>query len=479
MTSTSDNDKIFENSTSVLHDLVNKYNVPEQVVNKISSTIDNLTETLHNFQADVDSEVSENHDMMVEENTDEISGKLVTTQSNSSRSDRSSSSGSSRGSSSGSSVSIFDFTCDLLKDRYYIIYLLGSGTFSAVWLAYDLKNKDYVAIKIQNPEDYKDAEYELQIYQKLGESNNQHIAKLLDFFKYEQDTEDSSYHVCLVFNLYGFDIYNLLKRYNTGLDVKTVKKIMNQSLDALVTIHDKYRLIHTDIKPENIMIKQLTPMTLWVIEQFNSFEPKKFKSVSKFKKFIDPKVKELEDSYAKMEYYFVSQPFELDTENIEIVLTDFGSACYETESISDDIQTRYYRAPEVILGKKFYKSVDMWSMGCICYELLTANTLFDADKTKNVDRDTHHLYIIQKFCGIYPKILLGNAKYAHRFFNANGVMKEFDEIPQYNISGMLSEEFMISNEESDYWSQLLEKCFIYHPRKRISASEALTFLNNE
>ena len=120
MTSTSDNDKIFENSTSVLHDLVNKYNVPEQVVNKISSTIENLTETLHNFQADVDSELSENHDIMVDENTDEISGKLVTTQSNSSRSDKSSS-GSSCGSSSGSSVSIIDFTCDLLKDRYNIL----------------------------------------------------------------------------------------------------------------------------------------------------------------------------------------------------------------------------------------------------------------------------------------------------------------------------------------------------------------------
>ena len=59
------------------------------------------------------------------------------------------------------------------------------------------------------------------------------------------------------------------------------------------------------------------------------------------------------------------------------MLVDLGNACWVHKHFSDDIQTRQYRCPEVIVGAKYDTSADMWSLACICFELLTGDLLFD------------------------------------------------------------------------------------------------------
>ncbi len=60
----------------------------------------------------------------------------------------------------------------------------------------------------------------------------------------------------------------------------------------------------------------------------------------------------------------------------EVKVIDLGSSCYVTDQLSSYVQSRSYRAPEVILGLPYDQKVDIWSLGCILAELLTGNVLF-------------------------------------------------------------------------------------------------------
>ena len=90
-------------------------------------------------------------------------------------------------------------------------------------------------------------------------------------------------------------------------------------------------------------------------------------------------------------------------ENCKIVLTDFGSNLKIRELDDDEIQTRYYRAPEVILNLHYTEKIDVWSIGCILYEIYTGRILFDPDKDKDFSRDFHHLFLIEEICGSIPE----------------------------------------------------------------------------
>jgi serine/threonine protein kinase len=71
--------------------------------------------------------------------------------------------------------------------------------------------------------------------------------------------------------------------------------------------------------------------------------------------------------------------------NVKIV--DLGNACWTHKHFTDDIQTRQYRAPEVLLGAKYDTSADIWSLACIVFELVTGDLLFDPQEGKSWDRE--------------------------------------------------------------------------------------------
>lgn len=68
-------------------------------------------------------------------------------------------------------------------------------------------------------------------------------------------------------------------------------------------------------------------------------------------------------------------------------LVDFGSACWTYKQFTDDIQTRQYRCPEVLLGSRYSTHADLWSFACICFELATGDVLFDPHSGKLFDPD--------------------------------------------------------------------------------------------
>ncbi|XVF55610.1 hypothetical protein PTKIN_Ptkin06aG0049900 [Pterospermum kingtungense] len=95
----------------------------------------------------------------------------------------------------------------------------------------------------------------------------------------------------------------------------------------------------------------------------------------------------------------------LESVDLKCKLVDFGNACWTYKQFTNDIQTRQYRCPEVILGSKYSTSADLWSFACICFELATGDVLFDPHSGDNFGRDEVFPFImllyVLLFCTTY------------------------------------------------------------------------------
>lgn len=92
-----------------------------------------------------------------------------------------------------------------------------------------------------------------------------------------------------------------------------------------------------------------------------------------------------------------------DMETAKCVVVDFGNACWTYKHFTDDIQTRQYRSPEVILGAKYGTPADMWSLGCVVFELVTGDFLFEPKSGSNWDRDEDHIALMIELLGKPPR----------------------------------------------------------------------------
>ena len=87
-----------------------------------------------------------------------------------------------------------------------------------------------------------------------------------------------------------------------------------------------------------------------------------------------------------------------------VKLVDFGNACWTHKHFTDDIQTRQYRAPEVIVRNSYNTAVDVWSCACLVFELLTGDFLFDPQESEYIDRDEDHLALIVELLQTQPQV---------------------------------------------------------------------------
>ena len=132
---------------------------------------------------------------------------------------------------------------------------------------------------------------------------------------------------------------DLIEKHYKGLPLPIVKSITKQILVALDYLHTKPKIIHTDLKPENVLL--IEPFKLI---NGSDLVPDRSIPVTKIK------------------------------------IADLGNACWVDKHFTDDIQTRQYRAPEVILGCPYDSSADLWSLACIVFELATGDLLFKPKK---------------------------------------------------------------------------------------------------
>ncbi len=226
--------------------------------------------------------------------------------------------------------------------RYEIIELLGKGSFGQVFRCKDHKNGAVVALKVikNQPRFHQQGIVEVRVLdavRKAGKDCNAYIIEMLDYFTFR-------HHICLTFELLSITLYDFMRENSfAGFSLSLIRKFAIQLLLGLCLLR-RLRIAHCDLKPENIMLKSRGRSGIKII--------------------------------------------------------DVGSGCFENERVYTYIQSRFYRAPEIIFGVAYTCGIDMWSFGCILYELYTGNSLFPADSEADL------LQRIMEVKGLPPRELV-------------------------------------------------------------------------
>jgi len=144
--------------------------------------------------------------------------------------------------------------------KYTVIRKLGWGHFSTVWLSKDNSTGKHVALKVvRSAAHYTEtAVDEIKLLNKIVQANpnhpgRKHVVSLLDSFEHKGP---NGTHVCMVFEVLGENLLGLIKRWNhRGIPMPLVKQITKQVLLGLDYLHRECGIIHTDLKPENVLIE--------------------------------------------------------------------------------------------------------------------------------------------------------------------------------------------------------------------------------
>jgi serine/threonine protein kinase len=151
------------------------------------------------------------------------------------------------------------------------------------------------------------------------------------------------------------------------------------------------------------------------------------------------------------------------------VVVDLGNACWTHRHFSEDIQTRQYRAPEVIIGSKYDTSADLWSLACITFELLTGDLLFDPRAGEDYDRDEDHLAMFQELLGKMPKRLALSGKYSKNFFDKKGNLKHIKQLKFWPVQDVLKEKYHFKKEDAEAVADFMMPMLEFEPKSRATA----------
>lgn len=248
--------------------------------------------------------------------------------------------------------------------RYTVVGMLGSGQFGQVFQVAEISPSGELgtayAMKITKSElRYRaQAEHEVQmlstVLENAFENEASHVSKLVNWFVFKG-------HVCIVLELLSVDLLAIIKKRDyVGLPLALVQNVARELLAVLVCLK-RSDVVHGDIKPENVVLS--------------------------------------------------------DGFSAHVKLIDFGSARLLRERCSFYIQSRYYRAPEVVLAIPHGCEIDMWSLGCLLVELFIGMPIFAGQS------EVQLLEIITSMMGQFPAKVIRKSPRAAELFHANGVMK--------------------------------------------------------
>ena len=294
-----------------------------------------------------------------------------------------------------------------IKKRFILQKKIGQGAYGVVFKAIDKKTKEQVALKklfgaFQDEVDSQRTFREVMLLQELNGHDN--IIRLLNVIKAENDLD-----LYLVFDYMEADLFNVI-RANILQDIHK-KFIIYQILKAIKFIHSA-DIIHRDLKPSNIFINS--------------------------------------DCHVKLGDFGLARTL--------------GHNPHIQNMVTEYVATRWYRAPEMILAaQKYGKPIDMWSVGCILYELLVGTPLLPGKSTKEM-----------------MKMMFGVTGFPDRK-EYNEVKNEckiqhidYDDLLQEKIKKKKNILQMVSGSTHDEVAiDLLLKLLVFNPKKRLTAEEAL------
>jgi len=298
--------------------------------------------------------------------------------------------------------------------RYDIVQKLGKGAYGIVWRAMDKKTKDVVALKkifdaFQNSTDAQRTFREVMFLQEM--KGHEHIISLLNVMKADNDRD-----IYLVFEHMETDLHAAIRANILG-DVHK-QYIMWQTLKALKFMHTA-NLLHRDMKPSNLLLNS--------------------------------------DCLMKVADFGLARSMPTPG--------DGADANDRKDTLTDYIATRWYRAPEILLGCEVYgAAVDIWGGGCILGEILASKPIFAGSST---------MQQLELICGLLgtpdDETLERISKYAKTMI-ANVNLP--DDVPKTADERSKEWDRRFSGASRDALD-LLKKLLVFDPSIRISAAEAL------
>ncbi|XP_030464417.2 uncharacterized protein LOC115683905 [Syzygium oleosum] len=371
--------------------------------------------------------------------------------------------------------------------RYIAQRKLGWGQFSTVWLAYDTRSSKYVALKIQKSaaQFAQAALHEIELLSAIASgdpSNSKCVVRLVDHFKH---AGPNGQHLCMVLEFLGDSLLRLIKynRYK-GLELNKVREICKCILIGLDYLHREVGLLHTDLKPENILLcstmdpakdpvrSGVSPIlerpegnlngavTMSIIEK--KLKRRARRAAAK----ISARRESMGDASTKPER-------SLDGIDVRCKIVDFGNACWVDKPFTDEIQTRQYRAPEVVLQSGYSFSVDMWSFACTAFELATGDILFAPKGGQGFSEDEDHLALMMELLGKIPKKIATGGVRSKDFFDRYGDLKRIRRLKFWSLDRLLVEKYKFSETDALELSEFLCPLLDFAPEKRPTAQQCL------
>ncbi|CBZ29987.1 putative dual-specificity protein kinase [Leishmania mexicana MHOM/GT/2001/U1103] len=301
---------------------------------------------------------------------------------------------------------------DHIAYRYEVLKELGSGAFGQVFKAIDHLDSSIVAVKmIRNQRKVlQQAEQEIRMLRHVNDRDPKGlygIVRMTDNFKFRG-------HTCITYELLGANLYDYLKASNFfPMTLSLIRSIAARMLVAL-TFLARESIIHCDLKPENILLRDSDPSVVKVV--------------------------------------------------------DLGSASFDVKNMCTYIQSRFYRAPEVIMEQKYDKAIDWWSFGCILCELANGNPIFPGEDEKD------QLGCIMEYLGPPPQSFVeaSSARRRREFFD-----ERYKPRPRTTCTGKQRElgsrslaKFVAVSEDDDFLSFV--RLFLqWEPSKRVPPREAM------
>mmetsp|Transcript_12239 Transcript_12239/g.22650 ORF Transcript_12239/g.22650 Transcript_12239/m.22650 type:complete len:569 (+) Transcript_12239:91-1797(+) len=420
----------------------------------------------------------------------------------------------------------------LYNARYRVLCKLGAGAFSTVWLCADEKSStgsgtpELVAMKVCKSKKSvtEQAIDEIALLEKLAERDGDepsHVAQLRSHFWH---TGPHGRHKCMAFEVMGENLLSLLKFHDyNGLPLPMVKRIARHTLLGLSYIHER-GIVHTDVKLENVLIQRHDMHILIedAAKAHRSFVEHKATLGGNLSKSQKKKMKQKQKkAAAKAEAAGESgrvdaaaaagdgegsdggEPAEaedadkaaaeacgkpvppvrqkerfsdLRVEDVFAKVADFGNGLFLDRKETDDIQTRQYRSPEIIIGTDWDATADVWSAACMFFELVSGDFLFDPRSNKDWSRDEDHLALIIELLGEHPpKDWLLTGKYTRDFFaTSTGKLKHIKNLKFWPLLEVLEEKYELRKKEAEQICSFLLPMLTWLPRDRQPSKEALS-----